>query len=245
LSYDLEIRSDPDYSKSVPLEELTALISTIPGMVKKGPTSFVFDRSEGGIHMVVALGYETGEEDELTPRSDRVNSAAIVVPYPLLAKSGPLALQLAFQVAEQLGWSVYDPQAETELTRDSLEDATRAQRVYGSSAREVLERAAASHPSLVDLFLREKWNHSLLGGSTCFIVAAVASTYLMYVGEWPYESFEKHLPWSVALGGLALLWLKGLVQARIRYRRFAAVRGESYPGSSEEAPPDVKRAGED
>jgi hypothetical protein len=30
----------------------------------------------------------------------------------------------------------------------------------------------------------------------------------MYVWEWPYESFEKHLPWSVALGGLALLWLK-------------------------------------
>jgi hypothetical protein len=67
----------------------------------------------------------------------------------------------------------------------------------------------------------------------------------MYVWEWSSESFEKHLPWSVALGGLALLWLKGLVQARIRYRRLAAERGESYPGSSEEALPDVTRAGED
>lgn len=91
-------------------------------------------------------------------------------------------------------------------------------------ANSVLERAAAAEASLGELFSQEMWNHSLFAGTTAFLVAATAAIGLMFTLEWPKERFDTMLPWTVALGGLAVLWLKGLVQAGLRLRRIR--RGE-------------------
>ena len=68
-------------------------------------------------------------------------------------KTGPVALEMTFQIAEACGWSVYDPQG------------------------------------------------------SCTSASSRA------------RKFGRYLPWTVTIGGVLGLWLKGLVQAYIRRRR--------------------------
>jgi hypothetical protein len=96
----------------------------------------------------------------------------------------------------------------------------RQQESAGAVASSVLERAAAAEASLLELFFQEMWNHSLVVAAASFVAVAAASIWLMFTLEWPKERFETYLPWSVTLGGLAVLWLKGLAQAYLRLLRF-------------------------
>jgi hypothetical protein len=219
MSHDLEVRADASYSRAVPLPQMVSIIESLPGVTKTGPRSFVLDRLSVGIHVNVDVGYDFGEDEDSITEPDEVNAAGLSVPYPLLDKSGPVALEMAFQIAEKLAWSVYDPQGDCDLSRESSGQALRLQQSSGMAAKSVLERAAAAEASLGELFNQEMWNHSLVVGATAFVVVAVASIWLMFSLEWPKERFEKYLPWSVTVGGLLVLWLKSLVQAYLRLRR--------------------------
>jgi hypothetical protein len=198
---------------------MASIIAAMPGVTRTGHKSFVLDRSSAGIHVNVDLAYESGEEEDPITEPDEVNSAGLMVPYPFLDKSGPVALEMAFQIAERLGWSVFDPQGDCELSREASAQAMKLQESGAAAARRVLERAAAAEPSLAELFNQELWNHSLMVAATSFVAVAAASIWVMFTLEWPKERFEKYLPWSVTLGGLAVLWLKGFVQAYLRVRR--------------------------
>ena len=131
MSYDLDVRADQDYSKSAPLLQMAAIVASLPGVTRTGPTSFALDRVSADIHVNLDLVYESeqGEDSSLTP--NEINSVGLSVPYPLLEKSGPVALEMALQVAEKLGWSVYDPQGDCEVSRESSGQALKLQESSG------------------------------------------------------------------------------------------------------------------
>jgi len=224
MSYDLEVRADAEYSKAVPLAEVTSVVESFPGVKRTGPLSFVLDRLSAGIHVNLGFAYESSEENDSSDEPSEVNSATLLVPYPFLAKSGPVALEMALRIAETLGWSVYDPQGDCEVSRESSAEALKLQASAGGTARDVLERAAAAEASLGELFHQEMWNHGLVAAASAFVAAAAASIWLMFDWEWPAERFEKYLPWTVTLGGLGILWLKSLVKSYLRLRRLRQAR---------------------
>ena len=219
MSYDLEVRSRPQYGRGLPLERVASQLLGLPGVVRVGSTSFGLDRPEAGMNLSIDIGHQTSEDEQpFTESPEFVNYALFLVPYPLLDKAGPIALEMAFQLAEQLDWSVYDLQAEREVSRESLPAALRMQRAFGETARQVLDRAASADLSLGELFGQEMWNHRLFPAATCFVLATVAAAWLMLELERPREEFDRYMPWAVSVGGLVLMWLKGLVQALLRYR---------------------------
>jgi hypothetical protein len=219
VSYDLDVRSDARYSRALPVAEMAAIVAALPGVTRLTATSFALDQLAAGIHVHVHLVNETGEEDSPDGEPDTVNSVALSVPYPLLGKTGPIALEMAFQIAEKCGWSVYDPQGERDVTRETVGQGLQIQQSSGAAARSALERAARDRASLADLFGQEMWHHSLVAVVAVFGGVASASIWFMVNRDWPREEFGRYLPWTVTIGGLACLWLKGLAQAYVRFRR--------------------------
>jgi hypothetical protein len=219
VSYDLQVRSKPVYGKGVPLEVMASLVVTLPGVTRMGSTAFVLDRRDAGLHFSIDVGHETKDDDEAwTESPEFVNSALFAVPYPFLDTAGPLALETALQLAEQLNWSVFDLQTDCEVCRDSLPAALRLQQAAGDTARQVLERAVATDVTLGELFTQEMWNHRLWSAAACFVLATVAAGWLAIEAELPSQQINRYMPWAIAIGGFLLMWLKGLVQAVMRLR---------------------------
>ncbi len=223
MSYDLQVRSKPAYAKGVPLEVMASLVVTLPGVTRMGSTAFVLDRRDAGLHFSIDVGHETKDNDEAwTESPEFVNSALIAVPYPFLDKAGPVAMETALQLAEQLNWSVFDLQTDCEVSRNSLPAALRLQQAAGDTVRQVLDRAVATDVTLGELFTQEMWNHRLWSAATCFVLTTVAVGWLALEAELSRQQINRYMPWAVAIGGVLLMWLKGLVQAVMRLRR---VRG--------------------
>jgi hypothetical protein len=211
MSYDLEVRSDADHSRTVPLGRMASVVRSLPGVAQTGPTSFVLDRVEAGIHLNIDVGH--GSEDERPPAAgdDPVSLAALLVPYAFLDRTAPVALEMAFRIAEELGWSVYDPQGDHVLTRQDA-DLTPAT----GTGDDLLERAASAPASLGALFEQEMWNHGSLAAVGIFVAVAVGGIALLIAWGWSREQFDRYFVWVLIVGALGLLWLKGLAQA---YRR--------------------------
>lgn len=228
MSYDLQVRSKPAYGRGVPLEVMASLVVTLPGVTRMGSTAFVLDQPDAGLHFSIDVGHETIDDEAWTDSPEFVNSALVAVPYPFLDMAGPVALETALQLAEQLNWSVFDVQTDCEVSRDSLPAALRLQQAAGDTARQVLERAVATDVTLGELFTQEMWNHRLWSAAACFVLATVAAGWLALEAELPRQQINRYLPWAIAIGGLLLMWLKGLVQAVMHLRRVR--RRRSVPG---------------
>lgn len=209
MSYDLDVRSDARYSKALPAVDMAAIVGALPGVTRLDATEFVLDQMDAGIHVSIDLTDE---------RPDSVNSVGLSVPYPFLDKSGPVALEMAFQIAEKCGWSVYDPQGDCVLTRETSGKGLKLQQSSGAVARTALERAAQDEAAIGELFGQEMWNHSLVSVVLVFGGVTAAAVWFMFWMEWPREDFGRYLPFVVAIGGVACLWLKGFAQAYIRRR---------------------------
>jgi hypothetical protein len=160
VSYDLDVRSDAQYSKAVPLAEMTAIVGALPGITRVTPTFYVLERLADGIHVNIELANQSGEAARRP--ADRINSVGLLVPYPMLEKSGPLAIELALEIARTCGWSVYDPQSDREITRATLKDAIESQKSSGASARAVLARVTKEEGAGKEAAPRERSKKAML-----------------------------------------------------------------------------------
>jgi len=221
MSYDLEVRSDAHYSRRVSLDEARAIVEKLPGLHESGSAAYVLDRPDAGLHVVVDL-CEGDEVDDVEAPPSEISQFAFTVAYPFLSRSGPVALEMAFQVAEALGWTVFDPQADAEATRASQSQALRWQGNAGSTARLVLERAVTAAPPVGEILRQELRNHRLLGAGASFVVAAVAAAWVLLSLGLPKPQFDTYFPLAASLGGLLVMGLKGALQAGIRLLRVRA-----------------------
>jgi hypothetical protein len=220
MSYDLEVRPRARFGSGVPRETVASFLLSLPGVVRTNLTSFALDRPSSGVTFSIDIGQQTGEDDEPgAPAPESVNYVAFLVPYPSLDMSGPVAVEMAVQLAEKLDWSVYDLQAEREVSRDTLPDTLRLQKSHGGAAREVLERAVAAELSLGELFMQEMWNHKLIAMVACVVLAVIGTAWFLLALDRPRDDFSRYMPWGVAVGAVVLMWIKGLAQAVVRHRR--------------------------
>lgn len=219
MSYDLDVRADARYSRALPVADVAAFVAGLPGVTRLTPTSFAFNRLDTGMHVHVHLVHETGEEDSADDEPESINSVALSVPYPLLGKTGPVALEMAFQIAEKCGWSVYDPQGECDLTRETAGQGLKFQQSSGAAARSALGRAATADASVGDLFMQEMWNHAIVSVVACVVLAATATGWVLLALDRPRDDFNRYMPWGVAVGAVVLMWMKGFAQAIMRRRR--------------------------
>jgi hypothetical protein len=216
VSYDLEVRADARHAKSVPLTTMASIVRGLPGVRSTGPTSFLLEDRPAGIHVYVDLAYDSGIEDRPARQPGEINSVGLSVPYPLLDRSSPVALEMAFQIAEQIGWSVFDPQCDTTLSRESFAPVMRRQ----ASARDgdAGNSPGEAEPSLVVLFNQEMWNDSLVAAAVLFVAVAAGGAWVMLGLDSSRARMDRYMPWVLSVGGVATLWLKSLVQATLRWR---------------------------
>jgi hypothetical protein len=105
MSYDLEVRSDDDYSQSELRERVRAFLESQGAQAAGDPAFMFYDDPSKGHTIEIDLGYEGTSDPEM------VNFVGFGVAYAFLSATGRKVLELAFAVAAHLGWRVYDPQA--------------------------------------------------------------------------------------------------------------------------------------
>ena len=123
MSYDLEVRSDDQYSRSESRERIVSFLQSL-GARPTDPqgTFLLYNAPDEGQRIEIDLGYEGGGNGE------RVNFVGFGVPYPFLEASGTKVLELAFAVSSHLGWRMYD------LQSGRYYDATEAAQLAASQA---------------------------------------------------------------------------------------------------------------
>jgi hypothetical protein len=115
LSYDMTIRSDASFSRSVSTRPLIEYLRTLPGVVPNGDCGFALDdRPRRWMEIDLEAVNEEGDsiEGSLADRP-AINCIRLHIPYAYL-KSSTLNegfLPLAFKIADHLKWELYDEQS--------------------------------------------------------------------------------------------------------------------------------------
>ncbi|MCE9589248.1 MAG: hypothetical protein K8S99_01850 [Planctomycetes bacterium] len=123
MSYDLTIRPDEKFSRSVPREPLEAFIALLPFIAAVDRSLFVLEekpnrRMEISLEVVDADGNWI---EEVSETSDTINCIRLHVPYAFLGKRPERDyFPTAFLIADHLGWSLYDEQSGEDIPRDAV-----------------------------------------------------------------------------------------------------------------------------
>jgi hypothetical protein len=110
MSYDLQIRSDDDYSKSVPYGSLATFVSKLPKV-----KNFVFEDKKQQLFMNIDLEFMDKHAGESISGRDegKVNVIALHIPYAFLHddnRDTEYFDQIAYPLAKHIGWKLYDCQ---------------------------------------------------------------------------------------------------------------------------------------
>jgi hypothetical protein len=214
MSYDLDVRPAASH-QSLPFQEVASVVEAMPGFVQAGPATFVLDRRESGVHLTIDLCAE-GEDEAIGQAPAQINVVSLTIPYPFLDKTHQVGVTIAFELADTFGWEVHDCQSDQTLTKDTAFKAVEGAR---EAAAAVLAKVDTTEKTLGELFRQEMWNHSLPAAAFLLLSVAGGSVWLMIRWGWSEEDFGRYLPWIVAVGGVAALYAKGLIQALFRRSR--------------------------
>jgi len=140
MSYDLEVRSDDEYSQTTNREEIARFLKDQFGVREIDPRCLILESPSDRQHIeidleLVALNATPGTrgEEYARKRPGLIDSVSVAVPYSYLATSGDRALDICFAVAARLGWQVFDPQGGV-YRSVSDRDAAKATQVTSSTA---------------------------------------------------------------------------------------------------------------
>jgi hypothetical protein len=108
--FELTVRIDERFTRTVARAEVEAVISRIPGVRSTGAGKFVFD-SPTSRWMDITV--ETREADEFfgkaLPASDQVNCVHLHIPASVRGSQKDKAyFELGLAIARDLGWVIYD-----------------------------------------------------------------------------------------------------------------------------------------
>jgi hypothetical protein len=123
MSYDLTIRPDEKFSRSVPREPLSAFISQLPSITRAARPQFVLEEKpkrwmEISLETVDADGNIIEEEGGTY---DTANCIRLHIPYAFLGTRPERDyFPTAFSIADHLGWSLYDEQSGEDIPRDAI-----------------------------------------------------------------------------------------------------------------------------
>jgi hypothetical protein len=121
VSYDLEVRSDDRYSRSVPKSQVLEHLHGLGARPTGSGDFLLYSDPDRGHRIEIDLGAEGSDEEQ------EVNYVGLGVPYALLNTTGPRALDIAFDVASRLEWRVYDPQVGRYIAEEDRQSALATQ----------------------------------------------------------------------------------------------------------------------
>ncbi len=215
MSYDLDVRSRPDDDDRIAFSEAHAAVAALPGVVGSGPAVFLLDRPDSGINLTSDL-YDETEDEDLDQAPRQVSVAAFSIPYGFLENTYPVAVRMALEFGDKFDWVVRDLQSNQVVTKDSaLKPMESAREV----AAVILAKADAAGASVGELFQQEMWNHSLPAASLVFLFVSAIAVWVMVGWGWSEDRIGPYMALTVGVGGVALLYLKGLAQAYLRKLR--------------------------
>jgi hypothetical protein len=137
MSYDLTIRADGHYSRSTPLAPLADFIDRLPHVRRNGPSGFVLEAPPARwMNISLEVADEHGDSVSVDESGgDQVNCIRLHIPYANLGEEAERDyFPLAFDVAQFVGWQLYDAQTGEYVTPPARPDPTR-----GDFAREVMD----------------------------------------------------------------------------------------------------------
>lgn len=132
MSYDIEVRSDDDYSREVPRERVAELLRGLGARMDSPPGFTIY--KESGHSIEIDFGHEGAGS------SNAINFVGLGVPYSFLNAAGEKLLTLAFAIAAALEWRVYDPQVGRYLAEGEQQIGMESQ----AGALEAVNRIGAS-----------------------------------------------------------------------------------------------------
>lgn len=167
MSYDISIQ--PEDSKATAQRlQVDSFIASLPGVRQESPGVFAY----GDKRRRLFVHIYTGE-------TDAIDSVGVSVPAAFPGSSGEQALLLCFQIAEHLGWQVFDPQRGDYLDKSTAAEVLRSRKDYGDAEQEVLARRAAGEASFGEVYTQQFSCHSAWVLVPTLIVAAFVAGYFV------------------------------------------------------------------
>jgi hypothetical protein len=203
MSYDISIQ--PKDSKATAQRSVVdSFIASLPGVRQESSGEFAYGdkRQRLFVHII------TGD-------ADTIDSVSLSVPAAFTGSSCEQALLLSFQIAEHLGWQVFDPQVGDYLDKSTATEILRSQKNYGDTTEEVLRRRSAGEASFAEIFGQQFACHSAWVLIPTLLVAALVAGY--FVVE--HGVAESRFPWiffGTALGIHVVRALVCTIWQRIR-----------------------------
>lgn len=106
MSFDLMARSDASYSKSVPFEEASRVVAKVLGVP---PNPYGYGLEEGAdVCMDINLLNGKSDGDDHGPPQE-IDMVLFNVPWAMMG-GVERCVDVALQIADGLGWELYDPQ---------------------------------------------------------------------------------------------------------------------------------------
>jgi hypothetical protein len=125
-----------------------------------------------------------------TGDAETIDSVGVSIPAAF-SKSSESALLLCFQIADHLGWQVFDEQLGDFLDKSTAAEVLRSQSEFGDTAGEVLSRRSKDEASFGEIFGQEFSRHSAWVLIPTLIVAAIGAGYFIVVRGVVQDRF----PW--------------------------------------------------
>ncbi len=197
MSYDISIQPK-DCKATAERSQVDSFIASLPGVRKESPGVFAYGDKRGRLFVHIYTG-----------ESDTIDSVGVSVPAAFSGASGEQALLLCFQIAEHLGWQVFDEQLGDYLDKSTAAEVLRSQEDYGDTEEEVLGRRAAGEASFGEVYAQQFYCHSAWVLIPTLIVGIVVAGY--FVVE--HGVSERRLPWMFLGTALIIHAVRALVCA--------------------------------
>lgn len=208
MSYDLEIRSDDEYSRAVQRDQVIQILEEF-GSRRQMDDYLVFEDSARKQHIEIDLGASDAEAKPVA--GDMVNFVGLGVPYPYLEASGPKALEIAFGVAARLGWRVFDPQADSYLQESDAAVAKHAQATALSAFDQLSENLDKQHRSFFARVLDRFMRQTVFSISVAVLAGITIAAYAATTTGQERRSNPRPFVGAVLAGTVALLLLRPVV----------------------------------
>ena len=209
MSYDLTIEFDPERSASADLAAIETFLDGYPGTKRAGDRFWIHELPPQ-IHIGIDLPSDDADD------AQRFRSIGIHVPYPCLSASGHAALQLSFELAQLLGWRVFDDQIGEYIEHANMEKLLRTPGQFGDAADHLLAAGKQNWAG--------RWAAAATQQSRLFLVFAVGistglAVVLLLLLDVQPNKFGEYLPWVGLPIGLAVFTLKVIFDAWLGKRR--------------------------
>jgi hypothetical protein len=181
MSYDLEVRSDDRYSQSKPSELATTLLRKLGAQVGNDGSAIYQDENRGH-----TIEIDFGDDG---PGKGTITFIGFGLPYAYAATGGSTLMELAFAVAADFGWRVYDPQL-GRYVEPSDEAAISASLLQADAALDELTRSRPDRGS----FLLRVLDRLIRQTRFTFLVAVLAFGSIAIFAAWSVTRADRPEP---------------------------------------------------